>query len=216
MQKLLQNYIDRLINTIHQTPVDKVVKVVDIILKAYTRQKKVLILGNGGSASTASHFACDLAKGTSLHGQPRLIAMSLNDNMALLTAYANDIGYESVFSEQLKTLVQKDDVFICISGSGNSPNVINAIECARELGAVTVGFLGFGGGRAAELCDEHITVQERSYGPVEDVHLFLSHAISEIIRNIFMARAADIDEFNLIARAKSDRTYINDSIIIEQ
>lgn len=108
--------------------------------------------------------------------------MSLNDNMALLSAYANDYGYESIFVEQMKNLVQEGDVVICITASGNSPNVVKAIEFANELGTTTIGFLGFGGGKARDLVTEHVTIENHNYGQVEDVHMFLSHCVSQCFR----------------------------------
>ena len=109
-------------HVIGQLPLDRVDKVVQHIYRAYREKKQVFILGNGGSAATASHFCCDLGKGAVVDGKPRLRVLSLNDNMALLSAYANDCGYESVFVEQMKNLLQEGDVVICITASGNSPN----------------------------------------------------------------------------------------------
>jgi D-sedoheptulose 7-phosphate isomerase len=107
-------------------------------------------MGNGGSASTASHFACDLGKGTIIEGKPRFRVISLNDNISLITALSNDCGYEEVFREQLMNLVNTGDIVIGITGSGNSPNVLKAMEYARSRGAVTIGFIGFDGGKLRE------------------------------------------------------------------
>ena len=175
----IQNYLKELRNAIDEIPVNKVEKIVRYIYRAYLDKKQVFILGNGGSASTASHFSCDLGKGAVVDGKPRLRVMSLNDNMALLTAYANDLGYEYVFVEQMKNLIQQSDVVICITASGNSPNVLRAIEFANEQGAATIGLLGFGGGKARGMVTEHLTLDNHNYGQVEDMHMLLSHSISQ-------------------------------------
>ncbi len=182
-KNFIHTYMDQVRRTISQLPFNDVEQVVLMIYDRYTAGKQVFILGNGGSASTASHFCCDLGKGAVIDGKPRLRVVSLNDNTALLTAYANDCGYESVFVEQLKNLVQKGDLVICITASGNSPNVLRAIEYAKEVGADTVGFLGFSGGKAKDMVSAHIIVDNQDYGQVEDIHVLLSHVISQCFRN---------------------------------
>lgn len=179
---MIRQYLDELAETLSRIQVEKVERIVEMIYQAYTDNKQVFILGNGGSAATASHFCCDLGKGAVVDGNPRLRVLSLNDNMALLTAYANDIGYESVFVEQMKNLLQEGDLVICITGSGKSPNVLQAIEYANKEGATTVGFLGFDGGPAKMMVSEHITVDNNNYGQVEDLHMFLTHCISQCFR----------------------------------
>jgi len=114
------------------------------------------VVGNGGSASTASHMACDLSKNTLAGNRPRFRVMSLTDNVALMSALANDVGYEHVFKEQLVNLIRTGDVLIVLSGSGNSPNVLEAMRYARERSATVIAFLGFDGGEAAELADHAI------------------------------------------------------------
>ena len=180
--QIIKNYFKELTDAVWQIPVSNVERVVQIIYDAYCNGKQVFIMGNGGSASTASHFCCDLGKGAVVDGKPRLRVMSLNDNMALLSAYANDCGYESIFVEQMKNLVQEGDVVICITASGNSPNVLRAIEFANEVGTTTIGLLGFGGGKARELVAEHVTIDNSNYGQVEDVHMFLAHCVSHCFR----------------------------------
>lgn len=179
---IIENYFKELTDAVRHIPVGSVEHIVSILYQAYCDKRQVFILGNGGSASTASHFCCDLGKGAVVDGEPRLRVMSLNDNTALLTAYANDLGYENVFMEQMKNLIQEGDVVICITASGNSPNVLRAIEFANDQGALTVGFLGFDGGKAKGLVSEAIVVENYNYGQVEDVHMFLSHAISHCFR----------------------------------
>jgi len=155
---------------------------VNIIYEAYKKGKQIFILGNGASASTASHFACDLTKGTRIKGKSHVRAISLTDNMALITPLANDMDYDSVFTEQLASLLDEGDVVIGISASGNSPNVLKAIEFARERGAITIGFIGFDGGKLKGLIYKCIVLSSRDYGQVEDAYVCLSHIISYLLK----------------------------------
>jgi D-sedoheptulose 7-phosphate isomerase len=168
-------------------PIDAVVRVVDIILEAYDADRHVYVVGNGGSASTATHFACDLSKATISTGRRRLRASSLSDNIALLTAWANDTSYDRVFAEQVTNLVDSDDVLVAISASGNSPNVLAAVDSARSLGAITVGMVGFDGGRLKDAVRAAVHVPISDYGVVEDCHLVLEHAITESVRRGVLA-----------------------------
>ena len=178
----IRTYLDNLHSTIQELPISDIETVVDVIYQAYQVGNQIFIMGNGGSAATASHFACDLGKGTVSPGKGRFRVMSLNDNVPLMTAYANDFGYEHIFAEQLENLVQPEDVVIMITASGNSPNILLAAECARNHGAITIGLIGFGGGKLKEMVDHHITISSRDFGNVEDVHLILEHAISAYFR----------------------------------
>jgi D-sedoheptulose 7-phosphate isomerase len=155
-----------------------------------TRRSKIFIIGNGGSASTASHMAVDLAKGTQVKGYPSLRVISLTDNVGMITAWANDLAYEEVFTEQLKNLLSYKDVLIAISASGNSPNILSAVRYAKSRGAATVGFIGFGGGKLKDLVDVDITVSSHNYGVVEDFHLTLNHIISQFIKQFRERREA--------------------------
>ena len=177
-------YFSKLKSTIDEIPMEKVERIVQIIFDAYQNNKYVFIMGNGGSASTASHFACDLGKGTICEGKPRFRVVSLNDNIPLITALSNDFGYERVFVEQLMNLVNPEDLVISITASGNSPNILRAVEYAKRQGAKAIGLIGFGGGKLQEIVDEHITVSSTNYGQVEDVHLILSHAISQYFKTL--------------------------------
>jgi len=178
----LEDHITEVRTALALIPVEAMERVVSIILDAYRRNKHVYIVGNGGSATTATHFACDLSKATIVEGRARLRVTSLTDNIALLTAWANDTSYENVFAEQLCNLLNTGDVVIAISASGNSPNVLAAIEAARTLGATTVSFVGFNGGSLKDATDAAIHVHSDSYGVVEDCHLVLEHAITESTR----------------------------------
>lgn len=178
-------YFEELKKILEEISLEKVEKVVEIIYGAYREGKQVFIMGNGGSAATASHFACDLSKGTIVEGKERFKVISLNDNMSLITALSNDFGYERVFIEQLMNLISEKDVVIGISASGNSENILQAVDYARGKRAITLGFIGFGGGKLKEMVDEHITVTSISYEQVENIHLILSHAIAKYFRERF-------------------------------
>ena len=160
-------------------------RVIDILLEARDNDRQIFLIGNGGSASAASHFACDLSKGTADDRDPgfrRFRALSLTDNVAIITAIGNDLSYEDVFVEQLKTFLNPGDVVIAITASGNSPNVLRALEYAGSRGAVRIGLLGFGGGRARDLVDAAIVVPSRNYGIAEDFHLILDHILTQALR----------------------------------
>jgi D-sedoheptulose 7-phosphate isomerase len=159
-------------------------EVISVLQYARMNEKQVFIMGNGGSAATASHFACDLGKGTLTPGVPRFRVIALTDNMPLFSAWANDTGYENVFTEQLENLVNYGDVVIGISGSGNSANVLNAIRLANSRQAITIGFTGFEGGKLKDLVDICVIVPSNRIEQVEDVHLILAHLICTRLRQI--------------------------------
>jgi D-sedoheptulose 7-phosphate isomerase len=155
---------------------------VQVLLDARAVGRRVYVIGNGGSAATASHVVCDLVKGAQVPGHRPLRAFSLSDNTPLLTAWANDSTYDRVFAEQLEALVEPDDVVIAISASGKSPNIVAALTTARANGARTIGLLGFDGGTALPLTDVAIHVPSSDYGLVEAAHLAIGQAIAVAIR----------------------------------
>jgi D-sedoheptulose 7-phosphate isomerase len=155
----------------------------ELLLDSYRHDGSVFILGNGGSAATASHFACDLAKGTRCEGRRPFRVVPLTDNVPLLTAWANDTSYDQVFAEQLRSLVHIDDVVICISASGNSPNVLAAAEVANEAGARTIAMSGRTGGRLRRLCTMSILVPADAIELVEDAHLVIAHSLCVALRD---------------------------------
>ena len=185
----IQNYISTLQQTIDQLPRQLIADVVDVLQDARIRGSSVFIMGNGGSASTASHFVCDLAKNTRCEGLPHFRVIGLADNMAILSAYANDEGYESVFAQQLANLMQPKDVVIAISASGNSKNVLNAIEEAQKHDVVTIGFTGFDGGRLGQMVNINIHVKSDTIEHVEDIHLMLEHVIVKTIKERIRSKA---------------------------
>jgi len=161
--------------------------------EAYESGRSVFIFGNGGSAALASHFACDLGKGTAGLGNPkqRFKAVSLADNMPLLTAWANDTSYHQVFAEQLRNLVQAGDIVFAISASGNSPNVLLGLEAGREAGAFNIGIAGFDGGKMRALCDLCIVIPSDHMQIVEDFQLSVSHALFVMVCHNIQAPTAN-------------------------
>lgn len=187
MADALEAHISDVRRVLAQIPGEGMERVVEVILNAYDRGAHVYVVGNGGSAATASHFACDLSKATIVEGRRRLRVTSLTDNTALLTAWANDSCYEMVFAEQLRNLLDPGDVVIAISASGNSPNMLQAMRWARAFGATTVALVGFTGGSLRESADVAVHVPSHSYGVVEDCHLVLQHAITASMRSALLA-----------------------------
>lgn len=178
-----RSYLHELKRTLDRLPVERIEATVEQIHRARINHKQVFIMGNGGSAATASHFACDLGKNTVSAGLPRLRVQALNDNMAFLSACANDYGYETVFAEQLANFVQPGDVVLGISASGNSPNVLKAIQLARTCDAFTIGWSGYQGGKLAKLVDLPIVISSDSIEQIEDIHLMLAHMVTIALRN---------------------------------
>jgi D-sedoheptulose 7-phosphate isomerase len=179
MQSHVTDYLNRLRSAIDDLPGDRLEALGEKLIRAYSNEKQVFTVGNGGSASTASHMAADLGKNTIGPNMRRFRILSLNDNAAIVTALANDIGYESIFSEQLINLIRPGDLLVAISGSGNSPNVLRAMSYAREQCAEVIGILGFDGGSALALSDLAVVVPIDHYGVVEDVHLIINHILVE-------------------------------------
>ena len=190
MQTHIASYIDGLTAAIDDLPRDRLEALGETLLRAYRNNKQVFTIGNGGSSSTASHMAADLAKNTIGPNMRRFRITSLNDNAAIVTALANDLGYEHVFSEQLMNLIRAGDVLIVVSASGNSPNVLNAIRYAQRESAEVVGLLGFDGGKAATLVDNAIVVKSWNYGVVEDVHLIVNHMLVEYFKDFLASTRA--------------------------
>ncbi len=178
----VEEYLKGLIERLEELSSEDIAEVADIIFGAWKKGKRIFIMGNGGSATTASHFARDLQIGAAVEGKARIRAVSLTDNVALITALANDIDYSSIFKEQLVGQLDEGDVVIAISASGNSPNVLKAAGYARKNGATTIGFIGFDGGKIKELVHKSIVLLSRDYGQVEDIHLSLSHIISYLVQ----------------------------------
>lgn len=180
----VESYIATLQATLSRLPWDDIRAVIVVLHQARLEGRQVFVMGNGGSAATASHFACDLGKGAALPGYPLFRVIALTDNMPVFSAYANDCGYEHVFARQLENLLQPGDLVIGISGSGNSPNVLNAVDLARQRGAKTIGLVGFDGGRLKEMVDLCIHVGNGCMEQVEDIHVILAHLMSTVLRQL--------------------------------
>ena len=157
--------------------------IVPLLLQARTDGRTIFFFGNGGSASTASHFVVDIGKATVRGDGRRFRCIALVDNVESVTAWANDTDYSKVFSEQLKGLAHSGDVAIGISGSGNSPNVLEAARTARTLGLATVGLTGMGGGKLKDLVDVPVVVPSNSMQHIEDVHLLVCHLLTAYLRD---------------------------------
>ena len=181
-----EKHIREFKNALDSLNMESLNKIIELLLTAYRENKQVFIMGNGGSAALASHFACDLSKGTLQNPydeeEKRFRVISLTDNTPLMTAYSNDLNYEHVFSQQLKNLICQGDIVIAISSSGNSKNVINAVNLAKRNKAITIGFIGFGGGKLKEAADFEILVDSHNYGIVEDSHSAVNHIICSILK----------------------------------
>jgi len=183
-----QEYFSAYEEMVANLPYQQIDRAIGEIMGAYERGANIFTLGNGGSAALASHFACDLAKGTvvSENGEKRFRVIALTDNIPLMTAWANDHGYEQVFAQQLQNLVVAGDLALAISGSGNSPNVLRGLEMARSRGARTVGLTGFEGGQMKSLCDVCVVLPSNNMQIIEDFHLSVTHAISSVIRQTML------------------------------
>lgn len=167
----------------------KIELIIEVLVQAYKKDRKVFVLGNGGSATTASHMACDLGKGTLQrvydNAERRFRVISLTDNVAIMTAFANDLSFDEIFVQQLRNLVETGDVVIALSGSGNSANVVKAMEYAKSCGAITIGILGFKtGGKTGNIVDYSVIVDSDHYGPIEDIQLVLNHMIAAWIAKV--------------------------------
>jgi D-sedoheptulose 7-phosphate isomerase len=177
----VNNYLDEALKIfeVYRTP--DFSKAMDLMWTCYQENRQVFIFGNGGSAGTSSHMVNDLSKGSSFENKKRLRVIGLADNMSLLTAYANDCGFETVFEEQLKNLLNPGDVCIAISASGNSPNVIKAVEYAKKSKAHVISLVGFSGGKLKPLSDVALYFETYNYGICEDAQLMFSHLSSQYL-----------------------------------
>src|SRR5216683_3415696 len=185
-----RQYFDELQRVATGLTHDAVDHIADTLVKANESGRTVYLFGNGGSASLASHFACDLGKGTAYcNGGKRFRVLALTDNIPTMTAWANDCSYEDIFAEQLRNFVQPHDVAFAISGSGNSKNVLNALHVAREASAITIGVTGFAGGKMKSLCDICVVVPSDNMQIIEDLHLSMAHSIFRIVSSRMAGRA---------------------------
>ena len=181
IRNYLEDYCTGLSKALEKVPQDRFEEFVQLLESAYHDGRQVFFMGNGGSGSTASHIACDLNKGVSYGREQRFRVISLNDNAATLTAYANDVSYEDVFIEPLKNFLRPGDLVVGISGSGNSPNVLKAIGYANAHGAHTVGLCGFDGGKLAGMVHTPVLAPVHDMQKAEDVHMILLHVVMQVL-----------------------------------
>jgi D-sedoheptulose 7-phosphate isomerase len=200
MNRYLQinNYFSLVAETLGRIDRQSISIFVDMVIKTCDNDGNIFIFGNGGSGATASHMCGDFVKGVSYGSQKKLRAICLNDNMPALMALANDVSYDSVFVEQIKNLLKADDLVIGISGSGNSANVVKALEYANGIGAATVAFCGFAGGKIKQIASLAIHADIGNMEVVEDVHMIIAHCVKNIIITKFKADTAhDCVEYDL-------------------
>jgi D-sedoheptulose 7-phosphate isomerase len=181
IEELAREYVTEETRILGHLPLEAVRQVVEVLQDAYAHERQIFVMGNGGSAATASHVACDINKGLGLGRDTRFRMICLNDNIPTMLAYANDVSYSDVFVEQLQNFVRSHDVVIGISGSGNSENVIKAVKLANARGAVSIGMTGFDGGRLARAARVSIVVPSRDMQMIEDMHLILCHMLFRLL-----------------------------------
>ncbi len=178
----IRHYLKEVQSVLNRLPIGAIEEAVDVLLSANYVGSTLFTMGNGGSAATASHFACDLAKGAIVPGCPRFRVVALTDNVPLITAWSNDVAYEDIFAEQLGGLIARGDVVVAFSGSGNSPNVLKAVALARQRGGITIGSSGFDGGQLSRMVDVPVVVPCHCMEQIEDVHMVLCHLTATALR----------------------------------
>ena len=178
----INQYLNDLTKVIDAFPVQTLAEIIEVLQRAREEQRTIFICGNGGSWATAAHMVCDFGKNTRMPGVKRLKVVGLGDNIPSLTAYANDEGYDLVFVEPLTNLMNPQDVLIAISGSGNSPNVLRAVEAAKAFGGITIGLTGFQGGQLKGLVDCPLVIPSDSMEIIEDLHMIVDHLLTVCLR----------------------------------
>mgnify|MGYP001217716519 CR=1 FL=1 len=182
IEEFSQRYIEYLKYTLSEIKTEEIANFTNILIKAQNQGSKIYFIGNGGSASTASHFATDLSIGTKSLDKP-FKAISLTDNNGIITAIANDYSFDDVFFQQIKINFEKNDVLVAISASGNSRNLIKAIDYVNSIGGITVGISSFDGGELINHAQHslHVPTDIDEYGPAEDSHLIINHIVSNYL-----------------------------------
>jgi len=181
-KKTINQYFTAIKAVINHFPIDDLLKILEVIEEAREGEKTIFICGNGGSWATASHMVCDFGKNTRMPDAKRMKVIGLGDNIPSLTAYANDEGYDRIFAEPLISLMTSGDVLIAISGSGNSPNVLRAMEAAKERGGITLGLTGFKGGELQDKVDHCLIIPSDSMEVIEDFHMIVDHILTICLR----------------------------------
>ena len=181
MREFINNYFERLKSTVDKLDRREIEGFINVLLSARDRDSTIFIMGNGGSAATASHFMCDIAKGASGEKNKRFKVVCLNDNVEIMMAYANDVSYDEIFVEQLKNQFTSGDVVIGISGSGNSKNVLKAVEYANQNKGITVGITGYSGGALKKMTAHSVNANVDDMQISEDIHMMLVHLTMQAI-----------------------------------
>ncbi len=181
---MIDEYLDQQIKTISKLKesTETIQKILEIILEARNNEKRIYVMGNGGSASTATHFVSDLLKTSITKDEKRFKAISLSDNIPVILAWSNDKSFDTIFVEQLKNFLQEGDIVIAISGSGNSQNVINAIDYSNEINAKTISLTGMEGGKLSEISKTNLTICSNDMLTIETMHLCVCHLLTTLIR----------------------------------
>lgn len=178
------SYLNTLINILRNVDLKQLKQVEEALLDAYNKDNVIYIMWNGWSASTASHYACDFSKGTACQGKKRFRFVSLNDNISHFTAIANDLSFDDIFSEQLKNVLTPEDTVLVISASWNSKNLIKALEYAKSIWSRTIAIVWFKWGKAKEIADIYVHIDNMEYWPVEDVHMIVNHLLSTYFKKV--------------------------------
>lgn len=195
-KKAIKEYYNREIRIIQNLNIDEINDAMNAIYDSYKKDGTIYVCGNGGSAATASHMQNDFNKGISEYVDRKFNFYCLNDNVATIMAIANDIGYEEIFRFQMRNKIKKNDLFIGISGSGNSKNVLNAAEYAKEQGIPVIGITGYSGGKLRELADYNMHVNENDMQIAEDIHMTFDHMMMKIFHNFLINDTISGDNIN--------------------
>ena len=179
----IRDYLNRMAALLHTICVEEIDTAIDLLWENYRGGRRTIFCGNGGSAATASHLPADFQKNIHLCGGKPWETLSLVDSVPLLTAWSNDTGFENVFAGQARTWLRPGDLLVAISGSGNSPNILAAVDVAHEIGAITLGLSGFGGGLLAQKALYNIVIQSDNMQMVEDTHMVIGHLIYSALRD---------------------------------
>ncbi len=185
MKEAIVNYFEKEIGVIRRLNYDEIAEAVECIKSAYEREATIYVFGNGGSAATASHFVCDFNKGISEGKKKKYHMVCLSDNTPIMTAIANDYSYDEIFRYQLRNVLKKDDLIIAISGSGNSKNIVNALEYAKEIGTTIIGITGFSGGKVRGMADYNMHVPVDDMQIAEDLHMVFDHMMFAVLKGVF-------------------------------
>lgn len=177
----INDYLEMLKKVIDNLDRNEIDRTMQAIVEKYHEEAAVYIFGNGGSAATASHFVCDFNKGACMNAKKKFRFQCLNDNVPIMTAISNDISYDDVFSFQLQNLAKPEDLVIAVSGSGNSRNIVKALEAAKQIGCAIIGITGFDGGIVKQLADYNLHVNIDDMQKVEDIHMVFDHLIMKIL-----------------------------------